>query len=134
MLPVSGLSSLLQFAALYEAALATTQLPGCYRLRQVLSGAVHQPIRGIAQPARHMEEQQATDTRITSAPQEPVQQKPLVTPVVPYTPPKGVKKTFYKRKLPCPPATEFSSTEGRCSAMAVASCIRNAAELESCVL
>jgi glutathione gamma-glutamylcysteinyltransferase len=28
-------------------------------------------------------------------------------------PPTGVKKTFYKRKLPTPPATEFSSTEGR---------------------
>jgi hypothetical protein len=26
----------------------------------------------------------------------------------------GVKKTFYKRKLPCPPATEFSSPEGKC--------------------
>lgn len=26
--------------------------------------------------------------------------------------PTGVKKTFYKRKLPCPPATEFSSAEG----------------------
>lgn len=26
--------------------------------------------------------------------------------------PTGVKKTFYKRKLPTPPATEFSSTEG----------------------
>lgn len=24
----------------------------------------------------------------------------------------GAKKTFYKRKLPCPPATEFSSEEG----------------------
>jgi len=27
--------------------------------------------------------------------------------------PTGVKKTFYKRKLPCPPAIEFSSPEGR---------------------
>ena len=26
----------------------------------------------------------------------------------------GVKKTFYKRKLPCPPATEFSSPQGEC--------------------
>ncbi|GBF98758.1 glutathione gamma-glutamylcysteinyltransferase [Raphidocelis subcapitata] len=29
------------------------------------------------------------------------------------SPPPGVKKTFYKRKLPCPPAIEFSSPEGR---------------------
>lgn len=27
--------------------------------------------------------------------------------------PAGVRRTFYKRKLPSPPATEFSSPEGR---------------------
>lgn len=44
------------------------------------------------------------------------QQLPVVPAVVQaHQPPSptGVKKTFYKRKLPCPPATEFSSTEGR---------------------
>lgn len=35
---------------------------------------------------------------------------PVVQPL--YSPPTGVKKTFYKRKLPCPPATEFSSAAG----------------------
>lgn len=36
------------------------------------------------------------------------------TAVLPRQPvsPTGIKKTFYKRKLPCPPATEFSSLEG----------------------
>lgn len=36
--------------------------------------------------------------------------------VQPHQPPSptGVKKTFYKRKLPCPPATEFSSSDGVC--------------------
>jgi hypothetical protein len=50
------------------------------------------------------------------------QQQPLqasvvsaVAPTAPYAPPTGVKKTFYKRKLPCPPATEFSSAEGTAS-------------------
>jgi hypothetical protein len=38
--------------------------------------------------------------------------QPLVHAATQYTPPSGVKKTFYKRKLPCPPATEFSSAAG----------------------
>jgi hypothetical protein len=32
--------------------------------------------------------------------------------VAPLQLPSGVKKTYYKRVLPCPPATEFSSEEG----------------------
>jgi hypothetical protein len=44
------------------------------------------------------------------------QQQQVVVPAVvqPHQPPSptGVKKTFYKRKLPCPPATEFSSADG----------------------
>jgi hypothetical protein len=36
--------------------------------------------------------------------------------VAPLQLPSGVKKTFYKRKLPCPPATEFSSAEGAAAA------------------
>eukprot|EP00775_Hariotina_reticulata_P014329 gene14329-55_t len=35
------------------------------------------------------------------------------SPALQYVPSTGVKKTFYKRKLPCPPATEFSSVQGR---------------------
>lgn len=47
---------------------------------------------------------------------QPMQQQQVVVPAVvqPHQPPSptGVKKTFYKRKLPCPPATEFSSADG----------------------
>jgi hypothetical protein len=34
--------------------------------------------------------------------------------------PGGAKKTFYKRKLPCPPAIEFSSAEGELQGRALA--------------
>jgi hypothetical protein len=50
------------------------------------------------------------------APQPAQQQQQLAVPqmVQAHQPPSptGVKKTFYKRKLPTPPATEFSSAEG----------------------
>jgi hypothetical protein len=62
------------------------------------------------QQVQHMQQQQQRQQQ-----QEQPSQPPVVTPVAataPYAPPTGVKKTFYKRKLPCPPATEFSSADG----------------------
>eukprot|EP00878_Enallax_costatus_P016815 GHUV01017648.1.p1 GENE.GHUV01017648.1~~GHUV01017648.1.p1 ORF type:complete len:331 (+),score=67.21 GHUV01017648.1:896-1888(+) len=116
MLPASALSTFLQCTASYEAFLVTSQISGTFRLLQVLGGILYQPYRGIAQPARHMEELAALaepSVRSSCAPQPAAAQKQSRTALVPYSPPQGVKKTFYKRKLPCPPATEFSSSEGR---------------------
>ncbi|WIA42506.1 hypothetical protein OEZ86_008492 [Tetradesmus obliquus] len=56
------------------------------------------------QPQQHQQQPQQLPQASNTSP---------VAATAPYAPPTGVKKTFYKRKLPCPPATEFSSAEGR---------------------
>lgn len=138
------------------------QVPGTFKLAQVLSGSILQHVRQAAQASRQMfaepqvdhehlsniptpsEQQHAQhqdaaslnlhqqaelDVQLSRA-GAAVQEKPtsllqqqqhmqVVLPaaiVQPHQPPSptGVKKTFYKRKLPTPPATEFSSTEGMC--------------------
>ncbi|GLC33020.1 hypothetical protein PLESTM_000015300 [Pleodorina starrii] len=58
-----------------------------------------------AEVLRHRETQSAKD--------QPLQQGDTVAPPSPPRASTGLKKTFYKRKLPSPPATEFSSPEGR---------------------
>lgn len=125
------------------------QLPGTASLAQVLSGSILQHARGLAaQAARAMEQPafqhpEAADARqgAPAAPQPcaaPPAAPAPVSPKVPEVPraataaavvqahqppsPTGVKKTFYKRKLPCPPATEFSSTDGAPLAAAARIC------------
>ena len=58
----------------------------------------------------------AVQRLVLQVPQQQQQQQQVPSAAAqPHQPPSpaGVKKTFYKRKLPCPPATEFSSTEGK---------------------
>jgi hypothetical protein len=43
----------------------------------------------------------------------PLQQGFTIAPSSPQRPSTGFKKTFYKRKLPSPPAIEFSSLAGK---------------------
>jgi hypothetical protein len=114
-----------------------TQIPGAFRLLQVVSSQF-QPARSIAEVARQMEEpqqeQQHLQQQLLKQQQqeqaqqyEPQTQLSVATPVsaaAPYAPPTGVKKTFYKRKLPCPPATEFSSAEGVLYIVCSTVCIR----------
>jgi len=139
------------------------QLPGTFKLLQVLGGPVLQHVRHVAQAARQevdatLETPESQISQLLHGPQQlphtaepkggngtsatPLkaqsrdaiqqravpagvqeatlqlqqQQAPqhaLVPPAAHQPPsPTGVKKTFYKRKLPCPPATEFSSSEG----------------------
>jgi hypothetical protein len=67
------------------------------------------------QQEQHMQQQQLLKQQHQQQQHEPPAQQLVATPAAasaPYAPPTGVKKTFYKRKLPCPPATEFSSAEG----------------------
>lgn len=128
------------------------QLPGTASLAQVLSRSILQHARGLAaQAARAMEQpafqhpEEAADARegAPAAPQPCAAPPPAppapASPTVPEVPqaaataaavvqahqprsPTGVKKTFYKRKLPCPPATEFSSTGGTPLAAAAGIC------------
>lgn len=139
------------------------QLPGTFKLLQVLRGPVLQHVRHVAQAARQQDGTlEASETQIsqllrhgqqlphTAEPrggnggssmplstqshdamqqravpagvqeatlqmqrQQQQAQHAVVSPATHQPPsPTGVKKTFYKRKLPCPPATEFSSSEG----------------------
>jgi hypothetical protein len=86
--------------------------PGTFRLLQLIDiNHTHQRFRGVAQPARQHMEAVTEDPRLAEATSQPLVQ-PGASTTLPYAPPTGVKKTFYKRKLPCPPATEFSSVEG----------------------
>ncbi|KAF6260230.1 Phytochelatin synthase-domain-containing protein [Scenedesmus sp. NREL 46B-D3] len=103
-----------------------TQIPGAFRLLQVISSHF-QPSRSIAEVAQQMEEPQQDQQQLLKQQREHQQQQQqlqqqqppqasIASPVAAtasFVPPTGVKKTFYKRKLPCPPATEFSSAEGR---------------------
>lgn len=116
------------FLALQSSQSLQAQIPGAFRLLQVISSQLR-PVRSIAEVARHMEEPQLEQhvqqqQLLRQQQQQPQQhqQQPQQLPqasntspvaaTAPYAPPTGVKKTFYKRKLPCPPATEFSSAEG----------------------
>jgi hypothetical protein len=128
------------FLALQSSQCLQAQIPGAFRLLQVVSSQL-QPVRSIAEVARQMEEphqqhvqqqqqllQQQQQTQQQTQQQQ--QQQPVQASITsstaataPYAPPTGVKKTFYKRKLPCPPATEFSSAEGMPTAVTAAVCI-----------
>ncbi|GIL75768.1 hypothetical protein Vretimale_5299 [Volvox reticuliferus] len=62
------------------------------------------------QETQHQTEGQA---RRGSALYQPLHQGVTIVPASSQRCSTGFKKTFYKRKLPCPPAIEFSSPEGR---------------------
>lgn len=77
---------------------------------------------------QHRHQQLVAPSVTTAASMMPQQQPQQHQPPSPT----GVKKTFYKRKLPCPPATEFSSAEGvslwLCCTRSVSLLIRRACE------
>lgn len=123
-------------AAVLSSSSLVGQLPGTASLAQVLSGSILQHARGLAaQAARAMEQPafqqpEAADAGegAPAAAQPCAVQSAAPAPTASDSPraaaaavvqahqqppsPTGVRKTFYKRKLPCPPATEFSSTDG----------------------
>lgn len=86
----------------------------CLLENSLLPGAAHLTFRAYAQPASvHMDHSSDHRTEAARIQQVALEwSKPDLSAAVPNPAPAGVRKTFYKRKLPCPPATEFSSAEG----------------------
>jgi len=88
----------------------------CAGARAASAAAVPDALPAAAEPTQEQQQQHQEHQAAPAPPSPPPQQyQPQAAPAQ-YSPPPqppGVRRTFYRRVLPTPPATAFSSPEGR---------------------